>query len=56
MSTRNASDICRHKINYLQQIIQSMCVVFDHGFDNLIVIPKLDKETFGQELVIENKR
>ena len=56
ISNRNASAICRKKMHYLQQIIQSMAVVFDHGPDNLIVTPKLDRQTFGQELVLENNR
>ena len=56
LENQGAQSTCRRVLHYFQQIFNIYAIIFEHGPENLIVRPQMDKHTFGHRLVEDNDR
>ena len=56
LENQGAQSTCRRVLHYFQQIFNIYAIIFEHGPENLIVRPQMDKHTFGHRLVEANDR
>lgn len=50
LESRGAGKTCQHKFKFMQKILQSIAIIYEHGEENLIQKPDVEVEVFGEDV------